>query len=344
MERYKIGIVGSGFGVTSHLPALLAHPRFDVVALASPSSAKRIAAERNIPNAFASCGEMIAGCELDAVTVASPPFAHLDDVEACLNARRHVLCEKPFALNVAQAETMVERSKRAGTACGIAHEFRFVPQAQALHELVANRHLDPLRDIEVTALRRSLRRDVQRERSWWFDRERGGGMAGALLSHMIDQATWTSGREPRSTVGMLRTANPRRTDERGTFESNVNDGAFAIVNYGDGLVARLCIDAATGLDSYTCAIHGEDRSAVASGDTVTDLTLFSIDDEETSELECKPSPYARFASINANVPLLMELYDQFVLAIEGKPNGLPTFSQALATQRVLAALGFGSAR
>ncbi|MEO6834755.1 MAG: Gfo/Idh/MocA family oxidoreductase, partial [Candidatus Tumulicola sp.] len=84
METYRIGIVGAGFGVSSHLPALLAHPRFDVVALASPSSAARIAAERGIPNAFASCAEMLAGCKLDAVTIASPPHAHSRDVLAAL--------------------------------------------------------------------------------------------------------------------------------------------------------------------------------------------------------------------------------------------------------------------
>jgi predicted dehydrogenase len=342
MERYRIGIVGAGFGTTAHLPALLANPRFEVVALASPATAQRIAAERGIAHAFRSCREMLAGCELDAVTVASPPFAHHDDVSACLDAGKHVLCEKPFALNVAQAQDLVERAARAGTACGIAHEFRFVPQAQALHELVANRHLDPLRDVEVTALRRSLRRDVHRERSWWFDRARGGGMAGAMLSHLIDQATWMLGRQPQSAVGVLRTANPQRTDDGGTFASNVDDGAFGIVDYGDGIVARLCMDGATGLDSYTCAIHGEDRSAVASGSNITELTLFSIDSEETNELECKPSAYARYSSINSNVPLLIELYDQFAAAIEGRANELPTFEQALATQRVLAAIGFGA--
>jgi predicted dehydrogenase len=286
---------------------------------------------------------MLAGCELDAVTVASPPFAHLEDVTAALDAGKHVLCEKPFALDVAQAEELVQRSKRAGTACGIAHEFRFVPQVQALHELVANHHLDAVRDVEITGLRSSLRAAAKRERSWWFDRARGGGMAGAMLSHIVDQATFVLGRTPVRSIGMVRTANPERVDDHGTFQSNVDDGAFALVDYGDGIVARLCIDATTGLDAYTCAVHGEARSAVASGANITDLTLFSIDAEETSELECSPLAHASFASVNANVPLLIELYDQFANAIDGRPNGLPTFEQALVTQRVLAAVGFGAA-
>ncbi|HEY5425591.1 MAG TPA: hypothetical protein VIJ77_03485, partial [Candidatus Tumulicola sp.] len=89
------------------------------------------------------------------------------------------------------------------------------------------------------------------------------------------------------------------------------------------------------------AVHGEDRTAVASGPTIVDLTLFAIDPDETNELECKPSPYAGFASINPNVPLLMELYDEFAKNIDGEPNDLPTFEEALVTQKVLASIGYG---
>ena len=341
MKRYRIGIVGAGFGTSAHLPALLANPRFEVVALASPSTAERIAAERGIAHAFRSCREMLVGCELDAVTVASPPFAHHEDVVAALDAGKNVLCEKPFETSVALAEDLVERSKRAGTACGIAHEFRYVPQVQALRELVANHHLDPIRDVEITALRSSLRADVRRARSWWFDRDKGGGMAGAMLSHIIDQATFVLGRDPVRAIGMLRTANPERSDDRGTFSSTVDDGAFALVEYGDGIVARLCIDGTTAVDGYTCAVHAENRSAVASGANIAELSLFSIDNEETNELECRATPYAQYLSVNANVPLLIEMYDQFALAIDAKPNDLPTFEQALVTQRALAEIGYG---
>lgn len=341
VKTFRIGIVGSGFGVTAHLPALLAHPRFEVVALASPSSAVRIARERGIGHAFPSCAAMLAGCELDAVTVASPPFAHRDDVLECLAQRKHVLCEKPFALDVASAQTMVEAAAVAGTACGVAHEFRFVSQAQALRELVVNRHLDPLRDIEITLLRGNLRRDQERPRGWWFERESGGGLAGAVFSHLVDYAGWLAGASPHHTVGLARRANVQRHDEAGAFTSSVDDGAFALIDYGQGLVARLCADATTAVQSYTCAVHGEARTAVASGPSITDLTLYTIDEGETNELICKPSPYARYAGVNANVPLLLELYDEFVKKIEGKPNALPTFEEALATQKALAAIGYG---
>ncbi len=343
MNTYRIGISGAGFGVNAHLPALIAHPRFEVVALASPTRAAGIARERSIPQAFTSTREMLAGCELDAVVVASPPFAHREDVLAALDARKHVLCEKPFGLNIEEAQEMLAAATDAGTACGVAHEFRFVPQRAALRELVANGHLQPLRQLEITQLGTWLRAESTRERGWWFERERGGGLTGALVSHLIDTANWTLGSVPARAHAFLRTANPERHDARGAFTSSVDDGCFALLDYGNGLIARITADATAAVESFTFAVHAENRTAVASGTSIADMTLFSVDDDETNELQCAPSPYAKFASINANVPLLMELYDEWVKQIETGTSALPTFGEALATQRVLAELGYTTA-
>lgn len=339
-ERLRIGIVGAGFGVKAHLPALLAHDRFDVVAIASPSSAERVAKERNIPHAFTSCKEMLSNCELDAVTVASPPFAHREDVEAVLDNGKHVLCEKPFALDVAQAQQMLETAQRSGTVSALSHEFRWVPAQQAVKELIVNRHLQPLREVEIAQLSGFLRLDGTRERGWWFERRRGGGITGALLSHLIDMSSWLAGRPPLRATGLERTANPKRHDARGEFASDVADGAFAVIDYGVGLVARLTVDATTAQDAFTLAVHAENRTAVASGENILETTLYTVDADETSELRLKASPYERFASVQANVPYLMELYDNFAAAIDGKPHVLPTFAEAVETQKVLAAVGF----
>lgn len=342
MSRIRIGIVGAGFGASSHLPALQHHPKFEVVAIASPARAERVAKETGVPHAFRSGAEMLAECELAAVAITSPPFTHHKEALAALAAGKHVLCEKPFALDVVQAESMRAAAANANTACGVAHEFRFVPQIQALKELAVNGHLGPLRNLEITHFRPSLRRDVARARSWWFERERGGGLAGAVLSHFIDQANWLIGAVPSSAQGFRRTANPQRHDEHGEFFSDVDDGVCAVLEYGSDIIARLCADGTVAVASHTTALHGETRTGVASGPTITDVTLYAVDGETTEELICKPSPYAGFARINENVPLLMELYDEFANAIDGKPNALPSFDDALATQRVLAAVGYGA--
>ena len=222
------------------------------------------------------------------------------------------------------------------------HEFRWVPQRLAVKELIQNRHLAPLRDIEITQLSNRLRADVERSRSWWFARECGGGMAGALLSHLIDSATWLAGRPPVRSTGYLRTANPQRHDTDGTFSSSVDDGCWALIDYGDGLVARVGVDATTAVESFALAAHAENRTAVASGTDFDDMRLFSVDEEETSELEVKPPPYARFSSVDRHVPFIMELLDEFVKQIETGTSAVPTFAEAVATQRVLASIGYGT--
>lgn len=341
MKRYRIGIVGSGFGASAHLPALSAHPRFEVVAIASPQRAATIAAARGL-RAFGSCAAMVAGFELDAVTIASPPFGHEADVTAALAAGLHVLCEKPFALDVASADRLCAAARAAGTACGVAHEFRFTPQMQALRELIVNDHLGPLRGIEVSRALGRLRADQAVPRSWWFERAAGGGITGASLSHLVDMANWLAGAPIARSTGMLRTANARRHDATGEFHTDADDGGFALIEYAGSVVARVSTDATSAVDAFLCAAHGERRTAVASGADLATTTLYAVDADETSTLDCVPERYARFASINANVPLLMELYDAFAERIETGGGALPTFDEALATQRVLASVGYGS--
>lgn len=341
-RTYRVGLVGSGFGVRAHLPAFSAHDRFEVVALASPNSAASVAVERNIPHAFDSCESLLRGADVDVVSIAAPPFTHEDDVLASLAAGKHVLCEKPFALSVAAAARMRDAASTAGAACAVMHEFRWVPERQALKELVLNGHLDALREIEMTQLASFLRADVERSRGWWFETARGGGLAGALLSHIIDSSTWLAGRPPVRSTGFLRAAIAQRRDVRGPFTSEVDDGCFALVDYGDGLIARLACDGTVGVDSFTIALHAENRTAVSSGMTATENRLFAVETDETSELECVKSPHARFESAGANVPLIMDLLDEYVKALEGQPSAIPTFAEAVETQKVLASIGYGS--
>jgi len=335
MSKLRVGIVGSGFGGAVHAPAYALHPRFEVVAIASPRSAERVASERKIPHAFRSVEEMLAGAELDVVSVASPPFDHHRSVLAALAAGKHVLCEKPMALTVAQAEEMLAASRRAGTAAALAFEFRY--------ELIDNRHVGALREIEVARLSRELlERNTNRGPSWWFSRERGGGIANAVMPHFFDLATHLAGRAPRATHGFMRTANPDRTGPDGTaFTSDVADGAFAFVDYGDGLVARCSADATTIVESTTVAVHGETRSAVASGTFFGDLSVYAIAEDEQDELEIAPSPYAKHEIVHGNLPFFLPLLEAFAERIDlGKP-GVPDFADGLSAQRQLEAVGYG---
>jgi predicted dehydrogenase len=342
-RKLRVGVAGASFGAAVHVPAYRAQGRFEVVALASPSSAARVAREREIPHAFSSVDEMLDAVELDVVSVASPPFAHHHDVLAALARGKHVLCEKPFALDVAEAEELVVAAQRAGTVCALAHEFRYTPARSAVRELIENGHLGPLREIEVTFLGGMLRASGTRPNSWWFERARGGGLTGAFASHLVDLSTYLAGRAPLRATGFERTANPRRTAGGVTFTSDVADGAFALIDYGAGLIGRVTADGTRAVSALTVAAHGELRSVASTGADLVAATTFTIDEEETAELELRPAAHAILASVHPNLPPFVSLLDEFANAIDGKPAAYPTFADGLATQRVLAAIGYGAA-
>jgi len=340
-ERYRVGIVGASFGALVHAPAFAAQGRFDVVAIASPNRASEVARRRNIAHAFPSVEAMLAATDLDVVSIAAPPFEHYRAVLAALERGMHVLCEKPFALDVGEAQTMLAAAERAGTVCALAHEFRYVPARLALRELVENGHLGPLRAIEVTTALSFLRADGGRPNSWWFQRVRGGGISGAILSHGVDLASWLAGRPPHRTAGYERTANPLRHVDGETFASDVADGAFATIDYGEGLVATVWADGTRAAPGSTTAVHGERRTAVTSGPNMLDLRTFVVDDEETAELEIAAAPHGHLAAAHPNLPPFVALLDDFVAALDGNPSTIPTFADGLETQRVLAAIGYG---
>ncbi|MGH7659922.1 MAG: Gfo/Idh/MocA family protein [Vulcanimicrobiaceae bacterium] len=340
MPKFRVGIVGTGFGALVHAPAYQAHDAFELVAIASPNRADSVAKERGIKKAFPSLSAMLDGVELDVVSIASPPYAHRDDAVLAFSRGKHVLCEKPLARTLDEAEEIVAAAKRAGTAGGVAFEFRFDASRQALKELVDNRHIDPLREIEFTHLTTMLRRDGERKRGWWFERARGGGIIQAFGSHMIDSVTWLAGRAPRSYSGFSRTANQKRRDPDGEFSSDVADGMFLLLDYGDGLAGRVTLDATNVVNSSTLALYGEDRTAAASGDSPAWAKLFTVYANETSELQLAASRYDHLKSAFSTVPHFALLLDEFAAAIEGKPNKLPTLDDGLLVQRVMKAVGY----
>ena len=336
----RVGILGSGFGGTVHAPAYMAHPAFEVVAIASPNSAHHVARERHIPHAFSSLEEMLAGVELDMLSIASPPDEHCSAALTGIERNLHVLCEKPFALTLVEAQLMAQAAAQSERVCGIAHEFRFLPTRQALRELLVNGHLGAPRQIEITQMSPFLRATQLKPRSWWFERAHGGGITGAWLSHVVDMACWLAQRPPIQTVGFGRVANAERIDGQGSFRSTVEDGAYALLDFGEGLIARLCVDGTSVVESFVCGIHGEARTAIASGESIYTERLFTVDDEEQNELEVRALPHASMAAANPLLPTFMALLDAFTARIAGQPSDLASFEDGLRTQEVLEHVGY----
>ena len=111
----RVGLAGLGAAGLAFVPALKAHSGFHWVACAEPVDALRVQAQRDEGvAAYATLPELLAHPGLDAVIVATPTPLHAPQVLQVTAAGRHVLVEKPMAVDLADARAMVDAAARAG--------------------------------------------------------------------------------------------------------------------------------------------------------------------------------------------------------------------------------------
>jgi predicted dehydrogenase len=137
----RLGIVGTGNRGRAHIVAIKALPRqFQIVALADPTPGSLDLAATLVPGAktYSDYQKMLAEQkDLDAVIVITPSFLHADITVAALNHSLHVLCEKPIATRIEDANRMIDAAKKSGKLLYIGFQKRFVPAHAKLHELAA---------------------------------------------------------------------------------------------------------------------------------------------------------------------------------------------------------------
>lgn len=178
----KVALLGTGMIGKIQMRAFTSHPRCKVQAVCDINlqAAHQVADEFKVPYVYKDYNQLLKECEVDAVTVCTPPFMHEPMTIAALKAGKHVLCEKPLARNPAEADHMVKAAKRAGKlfACCSAR-FRTTPVIKAVRELVDSGELGKLYFIKITGIGRGYRPGIfYNPGAYWFlDKEKAGGGA-----------------------------------------------------------------------------------------------------------------------------------------------------------------------
>jgi len=261
----RIGIIGTGWGARSQVPNFR-DAGLDVVAIAGSKRDKtrRIADELGVAPVD-DWRALIARGDVDLVSVVTPPSEHLAMGTAALDAGKHLLCEKPTAIDASEAEKLVEAGRRnPGRVAIIDHELRFLPSFRAAR--VRMEELGGVRYAEVRYASPS-RGDRAREWNWWSDAARGGGVWGAVGSHFVDALRYL-GLEIEAVQATLSTF----IDERpfGDAMRKVTADDFATVTLrlrGGALAAMTCSGVASGPDEpSTLTIHGENGAMRLAGE------------------------------------------------------------------------------
>jgi predicted dehydrogenase len=251
----KVGIIGTGWGSRVQVP-LFRKAGLEVVGIAGRDAARTsaVAAELGV-GARSDWRAIVDDPAIDLVSIVTPPVLHREIAIAALEAGRHVLCEKPTAMNAAEAREMLRQADaRPETIALIDHELRFLPSWGAARQRIAE--VGRVRFVEMRFSSPS-RGDASRAWNWWSDAAQGGGVWGAVGSHFVDAIRYLVG-EIDAAQSVEKTFIGERPSPDGARKVTADDFAAVHLRLANGGIAVLSFSAVSAVDEPSVVtIHGE---------------------------------------------------------------------------------------
>ncbi len=251
------GLVGaSTVGKQYMIPAISAQPDSHVVAVMSRSieRARRYAAENGIPRAYDDLAALLADPEVDAVFISTTNERHCADAIAAATAGKHVFCEKPLALTIADARAMVDACDMAHLVMATNHHLRSADTIRTIRELIVAGAIGrPLAARVFHAVYLPPHLQTWRIR----DPASGPGVILDLTVHDADTLRFLLDDEIEEVTGM--------SARQELAEGEIEDAVMGVMQFRTGLLAQFhdaftIKHAATGLE-----IHGSEGSILADG-------------------------------------------------------------------------------
>lgn len=246
-KKLGIGIIGSGgIAQNAHMPGYAAVPELcEIVAVAdaNPETAQKAAEKFNVKNVFDDYKKLLEMDEIDAVSVCTPNYLHLEPTLLAFQAGKHVLCEKPIAMNGDEARQMVDAGRAAGKKFQVGYNNRFAPGSQMLKRYIEAGELGDIYYARAQALRR---RGIP---GWgvFIDKSKQGG--GPLIDigvHILDLTLWLMGHpKPVAASGVTYAKFGKRDDIVGFMGQwdyknfTVEDFASALIRFDNGATVVL---------------------------------------------------------------------------------------------------------
>lgn len=244
-DRLGVAVLGvGGVSLANHIPGLLLCPGVEIAALADPDPAalERGAARSPAALRFTNPLAALDVPGVDAVVIATPNRTHRELALAAFGQRKHVLCEKPIAMSLAEAREMPAAALRAGVRHMTAFTYRFVPAMRYLKHLMDERFVGDVLHLRA----RRLQDWGTRALGWRQVRALAGtGELGDMLAHRLD-----FGRDLVGPIVRVMARTQQVHPERGGRPSDVDDWVACLAEFEGG---------ATGVfeSAKTCAERGD---------------------------------------------------------------------------------------
>ena len=274
-EAIGVGIIGAGGISHSHLLAYRSRANRDrarVVAIAdiSEAAARKQAETYEIDNVYTDWREMLNDPRVQAVSICTPPFLHVEQSAGALEAGRHVLCEKPVSPTLAGIDAIAAAQRTSGAVFEGVFQHRVGQGARQVKSLLEDGRFGRLR----FGLSETLwQRPQEYYDVWWrgtWEQECGGVTMGHGI-HSIDMLLWLMG-EPESVIAEAVTAK---------LSIGVEDTSLATVRFRNGAVGQIIVTVNAQDNRSRLEIFGDDLQAVSSESpydpTREPFTLRSLD-------------------------------------------------------------------
>jgi predicted dehydrogenase len=334
----RVGIIGTGdFAAVCHIPGVQSHPQARVVAVSGRrlEAARALADRFGIPDVHADYRELCARPDVDAITIVTPNVYHEQQVLAAVEHRKHVLCEKPLAMTVAEAERMLAAAESAGIVHMVAFTYRYLYGVRELRRRIRAGEIGE--PFYVRMQYDSWSGFAPDRKIGWRDQTAlaGGGMLYDIGSHLFDISRFLFG--PLETAAGFRETVCR---PGAAIDPDASDDlAAAWYRHESGIRGQWFVSRVT--PPFTR--NGFVEVAGPSGALRASLSRGSIDVLERStptQPDWQPIPLDPAAS-DGSAHALGRMMRAFVDAcLQGKPDGAhdATFHDGLAVQRAIAAV------
>ena len=344
----KIGIIGAGGMLQYHHDGFTkAGAEVAAICDLDIASAKKAAEQYSIPNTFDDVSEMLAGVELDAVSVIVPNKFHHPVSVQCLDAGKHVFCEKPPALNAREVEDMIATAKSTGKMLMFNFNNRARPESYEMMKMIGDGTVGTINSAQAKWVRRT---GIPGFGGWFTTRNLSGGGPLIDLLHMIDLAMHFMGYpEPAHVLGQTfddfitdkSFKGPWGIPDKEDGTTDVESAAHGFVTFKTGQVLSLQV-------SWAEMVEREEVSVVFQGKSGGGKVerLFGedgLDETAIDKLELYKQVDGKTVNKSIAVDECLDMgrsrsAQNFVMAIEGKEPPLNTPSQALTLMRVIDAI------
>lgn len=207
----RVGIVGTGFIGPAHLEALRRN-NVNVVGLAEATAelAAEKAADLGIGKSYESYEAMLADPDIDVIHLATPNYLHYPHAKAALEAGKHVVCEKPLAMNSAESADLVRIAKESGKVNAINFNIRFYPMVQQARSMVQDGEIGDLFILQGSYLQDWLL--LPTDWNWRLEPGLGGTLraVGDIGSHWLDLMSFITGLKVKEVFADFKTFHPIR--------------------------------------------------------------------------------------------------------------------------------------